>query len=97
MPWRLAGRFSSVLGDWEEGKTVERVPRGVRWRMRRARIADSYEVGILKLEEEEEEEEQDGGLEKMCCGGPVLGVGMIVAATRGKMVVKKGKCILYGC
>jgi hypothetical protein len=50
-------------------------------------------VGILKLSEGE----QEGGLEKMCCGGPGSVVGMIVAAARGKMVVRKGKCILYGC
>jgi hypothetical protein len=68
---------------------VERVPRGVRWRMRRARMADSWEVGILK--------EEESGLEKMCCGGPVSVVGRIVAAARGRMVVRKGICILYGC
>lgn len=34
-------------GSWEDGgKTVEMVPRGVRARMRRPRMADSREVGI---------------------------------------------------
>ena len=56
-------------------------------------MADSWEVGILRLSEDEEE----GGLEKMCCGGPVSVVGRIVAAARGRIVVRKGICILYGC
>ena len=76
-----------------QGKMVERVPRGVRWRIRRARMADSWDVGILKLDSEEEE----GGLEKMCCGGPVSVVGRIVAAARCRIVVRKGICILCGC
>ena len=55
-------------------------------------MADSWEVGILKLSEEEEE----CGLEKMCWGGTVS-VGMIFATARGRIVVRKGICILYGC
>lgn len=42
--WRLEGRFSKV--DDELGKIVERVPSGVRWRMRRARMALSRDVGM---------------------------------------------------
>jgi hypothetical protein len=46
MPSRPEGRFSNeegLLERWEEeeGKMVERVPRGVRWRIRRASMADS--------------------------------------------------------
>jgi len=55
-------------------------------------MADSWVLGILMLSEVEEE----GGLEKMCWGGPVS-VGMIVATARGRIVVRKGICILYGC
>ena len=32
---------------WVEGKMVERTPRGVSARMRRARTADSREVGMV--------------------------------------------------
>lgn len=38
MPWRPEGRFSS---DSEVGKMVDVVPSVVRWRMRRAIMADS--------------------------------------------------------
>lgn len=67
------GRFSRFEGWGEEGKMVESVPWGVRWRMRRARIADSREVGILKSPCSE------GGFERMCCGEG----GVAVAAARG--------------
>ena len=69
MPERPDGRCSRM--PWVEGKTVERVPRGVRWRIRRAMTADSYEVGILKACSQE-------GLVKMCSGA-----GREVEVTRG--------------
>lgn len=58
IPARPAGRCSR---EEEEGKMVERVPRAVRWRIRRAWMADSYEVGILRLDSWE-------GFERMCWG-----------------------------
>lgn len=61
MPATSAGRFSCNLGflfsssvmmeeEFEAGKMVARVPRGVSARMRRAITADSYEVGIRGLD-----------------------------------------------
>lgn len=47
MPSKPAGRCSKTFLEeeeerwWEEGKIVESVPRGVRFRILRARIADS--------------------------------------------------------
>ena len=62
---------------------MERVPSGVRWRIRRARIADSYEVGILRLERVE------GGLLKMYCDE-----GRMVEVATGRIERIKGNCIL---
>lgn len=50
------------MEEEELGKTLERVPRGVRCRMRRARIALSREVGIRFVDSEED------GLVMICCG-----------------------------
>ena len=88
MPPRPAGRFSRLDGEEEEdcewglGKMVERVPRGVRCRIRRARMADSYDVGILRL---------GGimGLLKMCWGE-----GRMLEEARGRRERMKGNCIL---
>jgi hypothetical protein len=87
-PSRPEGRFWRTE---EEGKTVERVPRGVKWSIRRAWMADSREVGILRAPGQE-------GFEKICCGrlGKLL-------ARRGRrrvgrrfvicMVGEKGMCL----
>lgn len=71
----------------EEGKMVESVPSGVRCRIRRARMADSREVGIESLE---------GGFVRMCCGLEEEGwSGRELDRTRGR---RRGsgvrKCIL---
>lgn len=49
---RLEGLFSRE--DDEFGKMVERVPRGVRWRMRRARMALSRDAGMRFVDSEED-------------------------------------------
>lgn len=66
MPARPEGRCSRVSAWFGEGKMVLSVPREVRWRIRRPRMADSYAVGMRKVEWSLEGEE---GLEKMCWGG----------------------------
>lgn len=69
MPWRPEGRFSK---DLEVGKTVDRVPRVVRCRMRRAITADSYVEGRRSVSSSE-------GLLKTFCGD----VGRKDDATKG--------------
>lgn len=82
MPERPEGRCSRVE---EDGKTVERVPRGVRARIRRAWIADSWEVGILRAVLSVSEE----GFERMCWGEE----GRRVDAARGRRE-RSGKCMV---
>jgi hypothetical protein len=67
-------------GVFGEGKTVEIVAMGVRFRIRRAMTADSYGVGILRLVSEE-------GFKACCVEG---GVRKLLAA-RGRIA---GMCIL---
>lgn len=78
------GLCSRVSEECGEGKTVESVPRGVRWRIRRAMTADSCEVGILKAWSAAE------GLLKMYCGE----VGRRVDAARGMNARRVVACIL---
>ena len=65
----------------EEGKTVDMVAMGVRFNIRRAMTADSYGVGILRVDPDE-------GLDQECwlAGGPSR-----LLAARGRIA---GRCIL---
>lgn len=92
IPPRFEGRCSRGAAFELElglGKTVERVPRGVRWRMRRARMAESWAEGIESVERAF----WQVGLVKMCCG--CKGKGRRELAARGRRVRIWEKCILF--
>ncbi len=91
MPSSWLEWFSLLGGGLEEGNTVERTPSGVRARIRRARIADSREVGIRYFEASCCE---GRGLLKMCCGARGSGVERAIADANGVARARNRRRIL---